>query len=993
LVVILAVLIFAGLLGSVAIRNSDIWQHLATGQKIATGNYKIGVDPYCHTTTNETWINPAWLFDLGVYWAYSLLNGTGVVVMRAGLLVLIAMLMMANKRHGSGWALPALGVVLALIAANARLPAFQPVYSSYLDLALLLLVLNCSTCNCRPWLRPLLVGLIQIHWVNHDGWFVLGPVTVALWALGTFLMPRGESANSGSVLIVLVVSIVACLVNPHLHRVFVWPDDLVPSFWPAEVRDNPFFRSYVANPFDGTYLQLAGPGPFAALYALIVVGILSFVVTIKQLNASRLLIWLALVAGACWRTRMVPFFAIGATPLVVMNFQDALARLTGEQIRIWRLFGSVAVLLIVAAAGFAAWPGWLGPRFNDPLRAARVNPILESDRGLQIICDQVRDWQWLTPNDRSFSPTVDAAHYLAWHAPNARSFIDSRWRLFGHVVADFLSARNVLNKLADGSPVQPKELSRILDQHQVNYVVLNGNERRDDVGAARALWTDPDNWPMWALAGRATIFGRGSSPHHRLDAGRLAFEPQAAAPLPAFPTTNFDELTFWDRYRQGIPSRQLELEQALSWLEFGNVAVALDARDHLAAQLWGFASSIGSGTANVLGLTPIHPLPFMQLVGSGLSSNRVFGHDDRVNNSSAGFVLALRNARLAQYKSPGDPIVYFSLSGAQQPLEMPATLRLLRTGTTWTQFQARLPIAAAQGRVYPDAAFAAANELFRWHLQGQHRDLAAAAARECLRWLPQAVGTIPDDKAREQAAQSYRKQLDELESDLRRRREVLELRFANQPMPVRFGAALQLQMPGEAIAEFRRAASEPNAKISLDDAARYIDVLVRTGQAEDARNLLMTTQFYPLAGVEPRLQPEFRRLHVWAAAAAGDIAHARLELPKLIHDLRNARSEGIKQANMVVAEIITGLNGETAPWVNIMTLAPSLAAAFGPLQSTVTQEADYEVWSGFLALEEGDTRAASRAFDDLLLPAANRQRTPAHDIAELYHRLLKRYEP
>src|SRR6266849_10929184 len=53
------VLVFAFLLGSFAVGNSDFWMHLATGRLIAQGQYEFGKDPFAFTTPDGpwTWIN------------------------------------------------------------------------------------------------------------------------------------------------------------------------------------------------------------------------------------------------------------------------------------------------------------------------------------------------------------------------------------------------------------------------------------------------------------------------------------------------------------------------------------------------------------------------------------------------------------------------------------------------------------------------------------------------------------------------------------------------------------------------------------------------------------------------------------------------------------------------------------------------------------------------------------------------------------------------
>src|SRR6185369_5060826 len=82
-------LCLAGLLGAVAIRNSDVWMHLATGRAIAQGDYRIGVDPFGFSTADRVWVNHSWLFDLGLYELYKSAGGTGLAIARSAVAVLL----------------------------------------------------------------------------------------------------------------------------------------------------------------------------------------------------------------------------------------------------------------------------------------------------------------------------------------------------------------------------------------------------------------------------------------------------------------------------------------------------------------------------------------------------------------------------------------------------------------------------------------------------------------------------------------------------------------------------------------------------------------------------------------------------------------------------------------------------------------------------------------------------------------------------------------
>src|SRR5262245_53405788 len=75
-------LLFGFAVASFAVRNSDVWFHLAVGRLAAEGGYSFGVDPIAYTTADTYWVNHAWLFDLAIYYVFRALGGTALVVLK-----------------------------------------------------------------------------------------------------------------------------------------------------------------------------------------------------------------------------------------------------------------------------------------------------------------------------------------------------------------------------------------------------------------------------------------------------------------------------------------------------------------------------------------------------------------------------------------------------------------------------------------------------------------------------------------------------------------------------------------------------------------------------------------------------------------------------------------------------------------------------------------------------------------------------------------------
>ena len=122
------VLAFGFLLGSTVARNSDVWQHLATGRLIASGQYSFGSDPFAYTSAGHPWINHSWLSDLVSYKVWDALGGRdsaiargALVGLKALLITVMAALMLSVRQRGQSLWLPVCCVGLALYAMSPRL--------------------------------------------------------------------------------------------------------------------------------------------------------------------------------------------------------------------------------------------------------------------------------------------------------------------------------------------------------------------------------------------------------------------------------------------------------------------------------------------------------------------------------------------------------------------------------------------------------------------------------------------------------------------------------------------------------------------------------------------------------------------------------------------------------------------------------------------------------------------------------------------------------
>jgi hypothetical protein len=587
----------AFLLASTPARNSDLWLHLASGRWLAQGHSPRGTDPFSSTAANVFWVNHTWLSDVLLYGLYAIGGGTALVLAKAFLVAVLAGLFFCFRRRGTPMGLLAVVAGLAVVALATGL-ALQPALLSLLGVVLTLYLLE------RPSLvetdridrartqRWLLVPLFAL-WANLDGWFVLGPVLVGLYALtqkdeGGRMKDESEGNHRLSLFILhpssfilFVAALAACMITPYHYRTFAWPVPLGLSRAERALMSDPLGDGLVVSPFAARFVAspvFASPAAWA-YYVLLAGGLVSFVWRGRSLHPGRLLAWLGLAALSAYQARAIPFFAVVAGPVLALNIQQgsncklqiANCKLQiGGRRRVVR--GGVGVLVGLALL-VLAWPGWLQPA---PYRARGFR--VEADDSLVRLAGQLRQWhaEQQVPDDRfglTFSP--EAAHYLAWFCPAEKGFLDSRWPLFDGVADDFVRMRRCLLQSSAAGP--EAELGPLLDRYRIDRIILRDPDWERTARAYLCLLGGAE-WELLALEGGAAVFGRRTAEARwkrapqSYDTRRLAYHPdkqRRAPPAPARPPQRPGPLAAFWRGDERSADRE---EAALHLISFDHAA-------------------------------------------------------------------------------------------------------------------------------------------------------------------------------------------------------------------------------------------------------------------------------------------------------------------------------------------------------------------------------------------------------------------------------------
>jgi hypothetical protein len=705
------VLVLAFFLGSFVATNTDLWLHLAAGRLVTQGRFEFGSDPFAYTTAGVRWVNHGWLADTLAYGLSAALGGPdtplggGALVFAKALLVtLLAVVLLACCRPAPSMWVPAVLVAVALVAMMPRL-LLQSRCFSFLFLGLTLYLLLRPRRAGFDWPRRVCLPALFALWVNLDAWFILGPLTVALFLLAEgvhlFLapeeadrsaLPRVEARSLGWA---LGLGLAACLLNPYHVYAFQLPTELWAKLYGAALKTDPQLAAVVASPLRTAYVLRDGrliPAGLA-FYLLLGLGLASFYYVRERWPWWRGVVWLAFAALALWLERAVPFFAVAGCVVAALNGQDFLARRFGPLLwadprrRQLALVGRLATTAGGVVLAALAWPGWLQPeggrtRLGYSSRRVDwgvwVDPSLE---GAARELARLRERNVIPAAMRGFPFTPDVANYCAWFCPSEKGYFDYRFALFADVLPTYLNLREALVARPDGGVHQDTEWPQLFREEGIDHVVVGGAER-DWLYVLPRFWGQPDRWVMLYGDGRTTVFGwkdpRDPAAARALEQqafnfNALAFGPNLPEPdrAPDTAPPPPERRPWWTEYARGGRPRPLAADASrMDLLYYETTAQRWDAdADRLSQPLlflryaaaWaGPASAAPTGGALVSAFFTLNWVarsPDQVALFEGVRKSR-----DRGPPAAA--LLAVRAGRRAVAANPDDPDAYRTLGFA-----------------------------------------------------------------------------------------------------------------------------------------------------------------------------------------------------------------------------------------------------------------------------------------------------------------------------------------
>lgn len=473
--------------GNGLLNDGDTGYHIRAGEVILQTWRAPREDLFSHHQPPLKWTAHEWLSEVVMAIVYKSSGLTGIVLFFAFLLTLTHWLLFWSLRsRSSNVILITLITLLATSTSSSHWLARPHVFSLIFTLAWYHLLDRFQYHNQRTLLY---LPLLMLPWVNLHGGYFIGLVLIAIYILGNLLHSIGanraqsmEHWRKAKLLFgVLIVTTVACLINPLGYEILLFPWRLTSDRFIMD-RVTEFLSPNFHDALPFKYMLLATIGSFALAR--------------KRLNLIEVGLIILLSYMALYSARHVSLFAIIAAPLLLKTTENILTDLppvvfnflqkrNRNLIDIDRNLKSplwpIAVVLLVVALALLGSLRFTFSEKRFPLAAVEFLQR-ESVQGNMFNNDEFGDY----------------IIFAAW--PKYRVFMDGRNDMYGAKLG------SAYFKIANAQP----GWKEVLKQYNIDWVIF------DTDSALTAALREQTDWQPIYTDKVATIFVRKGSANDRL---------------------------------------------------------------------------------------------------------------------------------------------------------------------------------------------------------------------------------------------------------------------------------------------------------------------------------------------------------------------------------------------------------------------------------------------------------------------------------------------
>jgi len=488
--------------------EDDLFWHLSTARYIIDNAEIPSTDVFSYMTYGKTWIPFEWGWDILAYFVYKIDRFVSLAFFSTCLILLTYFLLYRSlKTSGVSLSLSVLCLTILTLGLMVRFTV-KPHLVSYLFLSLVLSILiGYKYVSPHKVKNLFFLPLIFILWANIHMGVLAGIALLSVFTasevvifrmrnkLSSFPADISSPSRLRVVLLIYILSLGACLVNPHGLETYSYVISHLKLKQMEVVYEwlSPFTSAYVFRSYNIIYYLYLAASPLVVYYSfcsrdifpLLVYGVFLYHSTTSVRFTSDFL-----VTGTFFLVTSVDF---------VMKKSSALKKV--EELINRKLFFKVFLCLVLVLL-IASVPGSRLYSFLGYQRIAGIG--VDFDNFPSKMIEFMKQTQIADIGERPFN-SYETGGYFIWNFPGKKNFIDSRG-VNDEVWERYVSVINT----------QPGFL-QILDNLKPDYFmwfVPDVNYSRDpgflNYGILSYLFNSPQEWKLVYWDDMSLLFVRNS---------------------------------------------------------------------------------------------------------------------------------------------------------------------------------------------------------------------------------------------------------------------------------------------------------------------------------------------------------------------------------------------------------------------------------------------------------------------------------------------------
>jgi len=205
--------------------DQDTGFHLKAGKWIIENLSFPQKDTFTYTVNNNDYIDLHWLFQITIYGIYKIFSyeGLSFFVMLLSLLLLF-LLLLRNQINKIPINISCIVMLFGFLIIESRL-MLRPEMLTFIYITGMLIILELFYKLQKKVLY--LLPIIMLLWCNTQGLFILGIIIMGSYFIS--LLWKEKKINK-KFLFWIIISVLACLINPYFIKGFVFPLELLTRF-------------------------------------------------------------------------------------------------------------------------------------------------------------------------------------------------------------------------------------------------------------------------------------------------------------------------------------------------------------------------------------------------------------------------------------------------------------------------------------------------------------------------------------------------------------------------------------------------------------------------------------------------------------------------------------------------------------------------------------------------------------------------------------------